>query len=251
MNPRAFVTYGADSLSFYLEAYGLPELQFARVSASTPSGAPLWWDTVQLVPVDSNLAAGFVHMPADRLLVGTVHVAAGQPGRPISAGANALVGISSDWPVAEFEEVLSLLRYFGNSRSRQRLREAAAAELSHLWGEFWHDTDPDPTTAGNEALTRYLEDLEAASARFSERGRPGWLTERGEVFLTLGTPDVIRDVQGEAVPGGSRLIRWDYEALELVLYFVSEGGNGSFRLTPTSRVEYSDAVKRRKGPDGG
>jgi len=251
MNPRAFAVYGTDSLNFYLEGYGPPDLQFARVTASTASGVPLWRDTVELVPVDSNLAAGFVHMPADGLLVGTVHVAAEQLGRPISARVSALVGVSSDWPVTDFEEILSLLRYFGNSRSHQRLREAPAAELSHQWREFWHDTDPDPTTAENEALSGYLEDLEAASARFSEPGRPGWLTERGEVFLTLGKPDVIRDVQGGTVPGGNSLIRWDYEAHELVLYFVSEGGDGTFRLTPTSRVEYSDAVKRRKGTDGG
>lgn len=251
MNPRVFAVYDADTLHFYVERYGPPGLHIAAVSAATVPGTVLWQDTVALVPAGPGLATGFAHIPADRMLVGTVQVEVEQVGSPFSVHANAVVGISSDWPVADFEEVLSLLRFFGDSQSRDRLREATAAELPHRWGEFWEETDPDRSTGVNEALSGYLENLEVATARFSEPGRPGWLTERGEVFLTLGRPDAVRDVQEDTALGGQQLIRWDYGSEDLVLYFVSEGGRGVFRLTPASRVEYYDAVRRRERTDGG
>ncbi|UCG86302.1 MAG: GWxTD domain-containing protein [Gemmatimonadota bacterium] len=249
MNPRAFAAYGTDTLSFYLERYGRPGPRTATVRVFTALGAALWRGNVQLVSADTSLAAAFVHIPADQLLAGALRVEVEQSGSPVSMLGRALVGISSDWPVADFEDVLSLLRYFGSSQSRQRLRKAMPAELPSGWREFWLGTDPDSTTPDNEALRDYLVDLEVASTRFSEPGRPGWLTERGEVFLTLGRPDAIREVSGEVVSGGQRLIRWDYETDGLVLYFVSDGHHGGFRLTPTSRMDYADAVRRRDETD--
>jgi GWxTD domain-containing protein len=249
MNPRAYVTYGTDTLRFYIESYGRPAADIGRLKAFTSAGAELWRDTVELDRAE-DLAAGVAYLPADRLTAGAMWVEAelgmGLPGLRV----NGLVGLSSGWPVADFEDILSLLRYFGDPDGRRRVREAGPSEQPRQWRDFWQATDPDSATAANEALRTYLEEVEVASARFQEAGIPGWLTERGEVFLVLGRPDAIREVEQQETPGGQRLIRWDYVADGLALYFVRERGRGNFRLTPTSRVEYVDAVRRRRATGG-
>src|SRR2546422_1605729 len=45
----------------------------------------------------------------------------------------------------------------------------------------------------NEALEAYFRRIQIANQRFRESGDPGWLTDRGEVFITLGDPDDVFD----------------------------------------------------------
>ena len=57
---------------------------------------------------------------------------------------------------------------------------------------------------------------------------PGWRTDRGEVFITLGPPDESI----ENTPGtGNRVVRWSYQDYRLDLYFLDETGFGRLRLT--------------------
>lgn len=73
--------------------------------------------------------------------------------------------------------------------------------------------------------------------RFREAGEPGWLSDRGEVFITLGEPDEIFD-QSSALQGPRQIIRWNYLGLRLQLDFTDDTGFGRFRLIPAARAEY-------------
>ena len=144
-------------------------------------------------------------------------------------------------------------RYFGTERSREAreaLEQATPRERYHRWREFWSETDPDPATPGNEALYQYLNDVAAANSRLPEARMPGWLTERGKVYLTMGQPDKIRELRDDPTAGGQSLIRWQYREDDLTLYFVTDGGFG-YQLTPTSRLEYAEALERKREAEGG
>jgi len=130
------------------------------------------------------------------------------------------------------------------------LANAIPLERSHRWREFWNDTDPDPATPGDEALYQYLNDVAAANSMFAEARKPGWLTERGRVYLTLGQPDEIREIRDDPTAGGQRLIRWQYSEDNFILYLVTDGGLG-YQLTPTSRVEYAESLERKREAKGG
>jgi GWxTD domain-containing protein len=149
----------------------------------------------------------------------------------------ALVSFSEQWAITNFEEILTLLRFFGQDRAIAEMRAAAPAQRSDLWRAFWRATDPNPVTPQNEALDLYFHRVQEANERFREAGDPGWQTERGEVFVTLGEPDEVFD-QSSDLQGTVRIIRWNYLGERLTLDFVDDTGFGRFRLTPSSRAEY-------------
>jgi GWxTD domain-containing protein len=143
--------------------------------------------------------------------------------------------------VTNFEEMLDLLRYFGEDERIAAMRRAPDQERARLWREFYEQTDPVQGTPENEALNQYFSRVQAANQRFTDEGIPGWRTDRGEVLISLGAPDE----SVESTPGtASRIIRWTYITHRLEIYFQDETGFGRLRLTPGSRAEYERIVLR-------
>jgi GWxTD domain-containing protein len=143
--------------------------------------------------------------------------------------------------ITNFDEMLDLLRYFGESDRVNAMRKAPAAERSRLWKEFYAATDPNKATPENEALNQYFGRISAANSRFTDEGTTGWRTDRGEVFIALGPPDETI----ETSPGtAGRVVRWTYLSHRLSLFFQDETGFGRLRLTPGSRAEFERTVNR-------
>jgi GWxTD domain-containing protein len=149
-------------------------LRFARSESRAPSPSP------RQLPLGELLVSG----------LGDTTVSA------------ALVSFSSSWVVTNFEDMLSLLRYFPPSPALDSLRKAEPGERGIMWKAFWKATDPNPGTTSNEALDRYVRRVALANVRFRDEGIAGWKTDRGEVFIRLGEPDEIFDAspQSEGPP---------------------------------------------------
>jgi len=241
-NPRSTVDYGTDSLRFYVETYGLPAGSRLVTAALDSAEQPVWADTTA---IDSTVALRpFVYAVApSRLTLGRHELQVGIAGGGVVARATFLVAFSGQWIAANFDEMLSLLRYFTTPDSLKALARAAPDDRAAAWRKFLHDTDPNPATPENEALDRYFARLLAANEQFRDEGTPGWLTERGEVFITLGTPDQIIDPHPD-YRGRGRLIEWTYDQYNLALYFVDDAGFGRLRLDPESRSEFERVVNR-------
>jgi GWxTD domain-containing protein len=147
--------------------------------------------------------------------------------------------------ITNFEEMMSLLRYFDRQDWVDSLRRASPEHRPDVWREFWKATDPVTLTPENEALDDYFRRVQQANIRFQDEGGPGWLTERGEVFISLGEPDEISDLSNSGLDRtGLRVLRWTYAAERLVLYFQDQTGFSRYRLTPTSRADYQRALMR-------
>ena len=73
---------------------------------------------------------------------------------------------------------------------------------------FWRRWDPTPSTLENESRREYWWRVFEANRRYRDSIRPGWMTDRGRVFILLGEPDTEeKDERGgmESLPGrGSR-----------------------------------------------
>jgi GWxTD domain-containing protein len=126
------------------------------------------------------------------------------------------------------------------------LRRTAADRRPEVWREFWRVTDPAPITPENEALDEYFRRVQQANGRFADEGEPGWLTERGQVFISLGEPDEMLDLANGMDRNGMRVLRWTYSEQRLVLYFQDQTGFSRYRLTPTSRAEFQRALARMR-----
>jgi len=238
LNPRGAAAYATDTLTVLVEGYRMApgtRLPIAVVDAADSVLLQQDLEFTGATPIESRLLR-FVPISAP---LGELKFALGPNG---SAGeTKALVSLSSSWIVSNYDEMLSLLRYFGHEDWLAQLRRATPAERPALWQRFFKDSDPNPATPENEALDAYFARLATADQKFTDEGEPGWRTDRGEVYISLGDPDEVIDAS--AVNQG-RIVRWTYNADRLVLFFVDETGFGRFRLTPQSRVDFERVRSR-------
>jgi len=249
LNPRATLPYGADSLRFYVEAYGMPRGAKLAARVLDQDGREPWRDTVAIAGSDGVAALLLVIRP-DELPVGEGRFEVAPVGAAPAAarGAPFLVSFSDQWAITNYDQMISLLRYFDRQDWVDSLRKASPADRPAVWRRFYKITDPVPITPENEALDRYFQRVQIANQRFREAGDPGWLTDRGEVSITLGEPDDVFDFSADVTRTGVRGIRWTYNALRLTLFFQDQTGFGRFRLTPLSRAEYQRLLARvRRG----
>jgi len=251
-NARAALSYGADSLRFYVEAYGLPRGARLAARALDQTGHEVWHDTLSLTGTDSLASVLAVLRPGDvpvgqgRFEVSAV--GAGGAGGGAVRSTPFLVSFSDQWAITNYDQMISLLRFFERQDWVEKLRKALPDERPAVWREFYKATDPIPATPENEALETYFRRVQFANQRFRESGDPGWLTDRGEVYITLGEPDDVYDFSSDVSRAGVRGIRWTYNSLRVTLFFQDQNGFGRFRLTPLSRAEFQRAaaqVRRR------
>jgi GWxTD domain-containing protein len=241
-NPRSTVDYGTDSLRVYVETYGLPAGSEVVAAVLDSAGRAAWTDTVRIDSTEAVRAMLLAVAPT-QLTLGRHEVRVGMVGGDAVAGASFLVAFSGEWIVDNFDEMLSLLRYFTSEDTLRALARTPPDQRAAAWRKFWRDTDPNLATPENEALNAYFARLRIANARFREEGIPGWRTDRGEVYATLGQPDEVLDEHPDQ-RGRGRTIVWQYDQLNLTLYFTDETGFGRMRLNPQSRSEFYQTVNR-------
>src|SRR5882762_4207907 len=210
-NPRATLPYGPDSMRFYVERYGVP-----------PGGRPivarvvddanheLWRDSVPLTGGPDVSSATIVVVPAN-LPVGQAELQTLPSSGGDTTRSRFLVSFSNQWVITNFEEMMSLLRYFPRQEWVDSLRRAPADRRPDVWRDFWQATDPVPMTPENEALDE---------------------------------PDEMLDLSNGIDRNGMRVLRWTYASERLVLYFQDQTGFSRYRLTPTSRAEYQRVLMR-------
>lgn len=85
-------------------------------------------------------------------------------------------------------EFLSQVRYIITRKERKIFLELPASEKEAFQEEFWKIRDPDPETEENEFKMMYLERIETSNELFVSEGRPGWLTDRGRIYVLFGPP---------------------------------------------------------------
>lgn len=241
VNPKSTLPYGGDTLRFYVEVYGVPAGTPLAAQVTDQSGAALWRDTVRLGGGAVTLARfGF---PPTLLSVGQAAFEVTAVGFPVTTRAPMLVSFSGQWVITNLDDMLYLLRYFKHQDQVEKLKKSTPAARDSAWREFWRATDPTSITPQNEDLDEYFGRLQAANQKFRDEGEQGWLTDRGEVFITLGEPDDVLDMSSGMDRSGVRTIRWTYTEQRLTLFFLDQGF-GRFQLTPTSRAEYQRVLAR-------
>lgn len=244
-NPRATAVFGRDtSVAFYVEGYGDGDRLPLTVEARNDAGRALWRDTVAL-PRHGEIFSGFVGVPVAKIGIGAAVVTMWPVGTVDTVRAPVFIGFGEGLPVARFEDMLVYLRWFAAPWRIKALRDTVPEARPAAWTEFVKATDSNPLTAANEDLIRYFERLAVVTARFREEGTPGWLTDRGKVYLGLGEPDQIYEqgLAGFGERGRSQV--WEYRGPGVQLVFYDQTGFGRWRLTNASDMEFMGQWQRR------
>lgn len=125
-------------------------------------------------------------------------------------------------------EFLSRVRYIITAKERKIFLELPDAEKEDFKEEFWKRRDPDPSTEENEFKMEYFNRMEASENLFVSEGKPGWLTDRGRIYVLFGPPlDRITYPMGEDPYGRCREI-WYYGNFPVV--FIDSTCSGDYRL---------------------
>jgi GWxTD domain-containing protein len=234
LNPRGTVAYGGDSLLAYVEGYGMTAPRAVPFELRDERDSVVLSSAIQFAG-GTPLEAHAILIRSDSVPLGVLRLVL-DPG-PNQRWTGLLVSLSPAWLVTNYDDMIDLLRYFGTESQLAALKKATPAERPALWAQFWHDTDPNPDTPQNEALTEYFIRLAQANRLFTNEGVAGWRTDRGEVYITAGPPDEIYD---STVTGQDQLIRWSYIVERLTLYFQDPSGFGRFNLTSSSRSQFEN-----------
>lgn len=110
---------------------------------------------------------------------------------------------------------------------RKIFLELPESERETFIAEFWKRRDIDPETPDNPFKTEYEARVERAAQLFSGEGRPGYLTDRGRIYLLFGPP-MERLTYPMDQEGYCREV-WYYGGFPVI--FVDERCEGQFLLT--------------------
>ncbi len=97
----------------------------------------------------------------------------------------------------EYADFYSKVRYIITKQEEKIFLELPDSEKDQFIEEFWARRDPDPDTEENEFKMEYFDRIEKANELFVSEGKPGWLTDRGRIYILFGPPmDRITDYMG-------------------------------------------------------
>jgi len=132
---------------------------------------------------------------------------------------------------------------------------------------FWARRDPTPATRKNEFLVDFQERVVVANERFASVSGPGSKSDRGKVFILMGSPTKIRRTAGPpatiqtgargfrpstqsemvgGVQGSSGKELWEYEQVKtpivlgqplVKIAFVDQYGTGEYNMERTAQTD--------------
>ena len=139
------------------------------------------------------------------------------------------------------KEFLSKARYIiVKEEERAFLNLTGVEEREKFIEEFWLKRDPTPNTPRNEFKEMYFQRIEAAN-KLLRGSKPGWLTDRGMIYILFGPPNDVEDFPMGITSEDKPTEIWIYNNLpnkpELRLEFIDYSNTNDYRLvTNFSRV---------------
>ena len=167
----------------------------------------------------------------------------------VPSSSDNVIRIWADGPV----------RYLMSTKEDEAVRQLKSIpDLSRYISDFWARRDPTPGTLENEFRRQYWGRVLEAEHRFRDSTTPGWMTDRGKIYILLGEPyDVQTDenptfsakisktpVSADAAGRQRGIQRWTYHRArsrtadaEFVVAFVRDGSLDWKLSTDPSLIE--------------
>jgi len=169
------------------------------------------------------------------------------------------------------QEFLDITQYIITDSEKKIFLELPPWEREKFIEDFWQRRDPFPQTAVNEFKDLYLKRIETANKLFS-KGRKGYLTDRGRIYVLFGPPDeVIRSEGGQYIDpfadartvqlptreGSKPIETWIYrnilaglqERIYVRLDFADVDGTGDYKLITDLREAVPGTVSTILNPN--
>ncbi|HET9505583.1 MAG TPA: GWxTD domain-containing protein [Hymenobacter sp.] len=221
--------------------FGLPQpVRWRRYAATGVAALPPFADPRrqpaaprQLGVLDSSAAPlppdHLLRLPQPGLYALRVGGAGGEPTRTVP-----LLVARPDFPgQTTADELIENLLYLTTAAERQQLRQAASPKRAV--DQFWLAAAGGDQTRARDLIRRYYGLVTAANELFTGH-KPGWLTDRGLVYVVLGAPASVR-----RLPTGDE--RWQYAELD------QSGRDLTFTFRPRPSTLAPDNYELVRRPD--
>jgi len=128
----------------------------------------------------------------------------------------------------ENADFLNKVRYIITGQERKEFLLTPDAEKPQFIDNFWKSRDPDPDTPENEFQIEYMNRIQRATEMFIGEGMPGWLTDRGRIYILFGPPtDRITEPMGADSYNRCQEV-WYYG--DFPVFFSDPSCTGSYKL---------------------
>ena len=192
--------------------FGLPQpVRWRRYAATGVAALPPFADPRRQPPAPRQLgvldssaaplpAEHLLRLPQQGLYALRVGGAGGEPVRtmPLLVARNDFPGQSTA------NELIENLLYLTTSAERQQLRQAA--DPKRAIDQFWLNAAGGDQARARDLIRRYYGLVTNANELFTGH-KPGWLTDRGLLYVVLGAPASVR-----RLPTGEE--HWQYNELD-------------------------------------
>ena len=142
----------------------------------------------------------------------------------------------------KYVEFYSKVQYIMTSEERKIFLELPDAEKEPFIEEFWKRRNPFPGSGENAFKTEYESRVRRADELFHGEGRPGYLTDRGRIYILFGPP-MERLTYPVDREGFCREV-WYYGGFPVI--FIDEHCQGQFVLTAVN-LEHLQALNMAQG----
>lgn len=133
-------------------------------------------------------------------------------------------------PEEDLDLSIEQLRYVARPTEWHQMRMASEEEKWALFEDFWKQRDPTPDTPENELMDEYYTRVAYANQQFS-RGRAGWRTDRGAVYIIYGPPDSVqRRTLWDRIGQERSYEIWQYKETARRFVFLYDPLLGDFQL---------------------
>jgi GWxTD domain-containing protein len=129
-------------------------------------------------------------------------------------------------------DFLSDVRYIITQQEKKHFLILPASDRDQFIKDFWKIRDLEPGTEENEYKEQYYRRIDEANHLFREGGTPGWLQDRGRIYILLGPPD-----ERFVYPTGYRFYDrpsevWLYGMFPII--FIDESHTQNYDMAPIS-----------------
>jgi GWxTD domain-containing protein len=158
----------------------------------------------------------------------------------------------------ESQQFLGYIGYIILPVEEKIFREMPPEDRGEFIRDFWARRNPDPSTPINEFRQSYYTRLATADKAF-RAGKPGWKTDRGRIYILLGSPtNILRKAMGDVPYEAGNYVQastletgtltekpteiWVYDNYPeiffgpLRLIFVDYHGTGDYKLTTNVEI---------------
>jgi len=145
--------------------------------------------------------------------------------------------------ITDLDKAIDQMVYIASPEDISYIEDAPdQMEKAKRFVAYWGKYDSNPADAYNPVFNEYYSRVEMANANFTTYSLEGWRSDRGMVFIILGSPDNIERHPFEYYAKPYEI--WQYYNLNRSFLFVDNTGFGDYRLDPSTPL-YGDLYRFR------